>query len=493
MGNFSSVDREFHRRAQLIPRLGLGLSVDVYTPDIFELMTRFTGLDAQPGYLEIFRASLPALQAVRQRFPSMPFTYHGEGLWVTQPDFPTTPFVEDEIDEIVHHLDVLESPWLNHECATKQMAGYSFGTYLPPLYTELSARVAADNISLIQRKLDRTGRRRQQLGPLYLLELAPLTYFMVGTVSIPRFFRLVTELAPCGLVLDIGHLWTVYRYACARQELSLEQFVDRFLDEFPVERVIQIHIAGLGNHESSASCLTDAGPPWWVDSHPSPIQSVSFSMLEQVLAHPRLVNLRGVALEVDTKSIETIIEEFHEATVRYGPMIQRRMAEHQARTESPPHVVDRFIKSETVEEIDREYLQAGYARYARVITGQLPPAGPEWQAVEEDQGGLDRYVHEYLPHEILHWGGVISDMFPETFRGLSEAGIELESFVSWWFQTARPIDRPYDFFLLKIERLLAFVTEQAPGLLPTAVKEADSLRLAYAEANDAVHSAMEKT
>jgi hypothetical protein len=63
--------------------------------------------------------------------------------------------------------------------------------------------------------------------------------------------------------------------------------------------------------------------------------------------------------------------------------------------------------------------------------------------------------------------------------------------VAWWFQAARPVDRPYDFFLLKIERMLAFVAERAPVAVTHAEREAEMLRQAYVEANNAVHPVME--
>ena len=486
-----SIEQDFRSRAGLIPGLGLGLSVDVYSPDIFELMKRFAAQESQPEYLEIFRATIPALQTVRQHFPKASLSYHGEGLWITQPDFSGTPFVEEEISEVARQLAILRSPWLNHECATKQMAGYSFGTYLPPLYTPESARVVAGNIALVQDRLDRACRPGRAFGPLFLLEIPPLTYFMAGTMSVAQFFRMVTDRVPCGLVLDIGHLWTVYRYTVVRHQMSLEQFVERFLDEFPMERVIEIHVAGLDRHESTGRRRQDGTLTEWVDAHAAPIQSVSLTMLEQVLAHPRLVNLRGVALEVDTKPVENIIEEFNEARRRFGPMIQRKIAKHPTGADSVPWAATLPVEQSQASDIDKLSLEEAYTRYAQILSGRQPLTGPEWQQVTEDPAGLGRYVHEYLPHEILHWGGEVTEMFPDTCRALAEAGIALDGLVAWWFQAARPVDRPYDFFLLKIERVLKFVGERAPALVNQAQREADALRLAYAEANDAVQPLME--
>src|SRR5690349_16956330 len=116
-----SVEGQFHQRAAVVPKLGLGLSVDVYSPDLWDLMRRFQSRYCRPAYLEIFRATTTALRAVRQSFPNMPLAYHGEGLWITQPEFGSRPGFEGELHDVASHLRILSSPWLNHECATKQM------------------------------------------------------------------------------------------------------------------------------------------------------------------------------------------------------------------------------------------------------------------------------------------------------------------------------------------------------------------------------------
>ena len=477
-----SVEAQFQRRAEAVPSLGLGLSVDVYSPDLYALMGRFEGLACRPAYLEIFRATTTALQAVRQHLADVPLAYHGEGLWITQPDFSTQPFLEDEFTEVLEELNILRSPWLNHECATKQMSGYSFGTYLPPLYTRDSAKLVASNIALVQERLDASRKAGEAFGSLFLLEMPPLTYFMAGTISVPEYFRLVTERTPCGLVLDIGHLWTLFRYTATGRQSSLEQFVERFLDEFPMERVIEIHIAGLSVHQAGRGEALQNGHPEWLDAHAAPIPAVSWTMLEQVLAHPRLRQLRGLALEVDTKLPELIVQEFVHAYARVGPTVDR-LLEHELSARAPlSEPPERCNRTHDID-VDRRRLDFDYLMYARIVSGHQPPDGPSWQAVVADPAGLARYVDTYLPHEILHWGGELTDMFPETCQGLYDRGLSLDEFVPWWFHRSRPADRPYDFFLLKIDRLVEFVGERAPALLDIARREAETLRLAYEQAN----------
>ena len=87
--------------------------------------------------------------------------------------------------------------------------------------------------------------------------------------------------------------------------------------------------------------------------------------------------------------------------------------------------------------------------------------------------------------------GEISGMFPETWRAMLQAGVSLNEIVSWWFQTARPVEQPYDFFLLKIDRVVDVIAGRVPMILPLAAREAELLRRAYEEVNEAVQPAME--
>ena len=82
-------------------------------------------------------------------------------------------------------------------------------------------------------------------------------------------------------------------------------------------------------------------------------------------------------------------------------------------------------------------------------------------------------------------------MFPQTCRALAERGICLTEFVSFWFRSPRPLTHSYDFFLLKIERFLEFVTERAPDARFRAEQESDMLRLAYAQANEVAEPLLE--
>ena len=63
---------EFTQRANAVPAHGLGLSVDVYSPDLVHLVHSLRDEGLQPGYLEVFKATTSAMQWVRRQLPEEP-------------------------------------------------------------------------------------------------------------------------------------------------------------------------------------------------------------------------------------------------------------------------------------------------------------------------------------------------------------------------------------------------------------------------------------
>lgn len=484
MGSLSH--KEFLRRAGRIPIHGLGLSVDIHSPDLPSLLRSLQARQVPPAYFEVFYTEAAALRAAKEQVGQRFLAYHGEGLWITQPEMVGSWADRQELDDAITHLQILQSVWLNHECATKYLAGYSYGTYLPPLYTRAAAETVAENAWQIQMLLDERCMLADGSTPLLLLEMPPLTYFVAGTLSIPAFFRIVTELIPCGLVLDVGHLWTVFRYSGAYRTSSLERFVQAFLDEFPLDRVVEIHIAGLAIHESHMDAVfAQAGSahngvlPTWTDAHVAPIPPVLFDMLDQILSHSRLTNLKGMALEVDMKPEELIVEEFSGFNRRYSNVFERVTMKKDVPSEQEASP----IREEDESSSEQQGLDVLYDRYAQVVAGRAEPIGEEWHHGQACFDELDLYRFNYLPYEILHWGGEVADMFPESYRGLAEVHVSLAEFVRFWFREPRSLSGTYDFFLLKIERFVEFVREVAPMLEAIAEREAEGLRQGYRAAN----------
>ena len=480
----TAIEQEFLCRANHLPYLGLGLSVDIYSPDIFALWEELQDRQLHVSYLEIFQADSQALRILRRRLPDIPFSYHAEGLWVTQPDWETTYAAGERLTATVRDLDILDALWVNQECASKEIAGYTFGTYLPPLFTKPSAQVTAHHTWLTQKELDRQLGNQNGSALLALLEGPPLSYFGVGDLTYAEFFAEIAAQVPCGFVLDLGHVWTVYRYTGAWRQESLESFFETFLQQFPLERVIQIHIAGLAEHPQVSYVMGEElqRVPCWIDAHEAAIPQELMNLLTRVLQEPRLTHLKGIALEVDNKAIPLICEEFERVSqMLHTAGLKRCWGYRKSAEKADGQTFEIELCPEYQE--NQWILCNQYGDYVELVTGKKEEGCLPGKIEAFDTGPeLSCYVNEYLPHEILCWGGDIQDLFPETYKILNDQGIPISQFVQFWFAQARPSHAVYDFFLLKIRMFVEFAHAISLKVGKTAESEAKVLSDGYMHA-----------
>ena len=477
----SAIHDEFLRRANRIPFLGLGLSVDVYSPDVFELCEELRRQQIPIAYLEIFHAASLALKVVRARLPGIHLAYHAEGLWVTQPDWDTAYNSQERLQATACNLEILQAHWVNQECAAKEIAGFRFGTYLPPIFSKASAEVTAYQAWNAQQRFDQCDWGHQE-SPLLLLESPPLSYFSMGEIPYAELFANITSLAPCGLVLDLGHVWTVYRYSGAWRNQCLESFFEAFLEQFPLERVIQIHIAGLECHPHILTQLLAGqhqNPPAWIDAHEAPIPDELLMLLARVIQEPRLMNLKGIALEVDNKQIPLICGEMKTVMELLQPLVNWH---------SPVSSPDIGFQRKTVSQVEnvepsreaRHLLIHQYRGYMALVKGVVSNQLDEPREWDVETGeGLRAYATHYLPYEILSWGGEVRVMFPKTCDVLDQHGISLNRFVEFWFSHPHTSESEYDFFLLEIDVFVEFLGQVFPGAGSLVKQEAELLAQGY--------------
>jgi len=509
-------DREFYNRAAGVPLHGVGLSVDVFSPELLDLASAVTQAGLRPDYWEVFEAPVAELTRIRRALAPTPCAYHAEGMWLIEPELVSRfPWVE-QTQKMARHAESLGAAWVNHECASKQFAGYSFGTYLPPLFTRAAAEVTAANAVRCQRVLNQCYESAASpQPPLLLLELPPFTYFSFGNLAPAEFFAAIAQAAPCGFVLDIGHLWTMWRYG-ERARTSLEAFTETFLEAFPLHRVIQVHLAGLAsaNHTlptlsrqdapfsqdtlppiapahpggaetppfpGESDCRDESDVPLWIDAHDAPVPHVLWSLLERVMAHPGLTSLKGVALEVDTKTVPLIVKEFGELRERSATLAVRKIGASKRRPSHPQP-----IPSST------GVLAEMYGTYARVVSGQQTVEKSLLEPLSQNlnREGLQRYISEYLPNELLHWGGDLEDLFPQVSRTLKQRGISQQEFVRFWFRQPYPAHETYDFFDIKLARWTEFVRKVAPDLAKETEQEATVLQGLHAQLNAEVSASI---
>ena len=195
-----------------------------------------------------------------------------------------------------------------------------------------------------------------------------------------------------------------------------------------------------------------------------------------------LTHLKGIALEVDNKSIPLICEEL--TRVRKLVDSKNLFVPHELGNKATQVCPSETgITLESVSPLTRQRLTRAYEVYVEGVSGHS--SDPERIALEigamkwSSDSGRELYASQYLPHEILCWGGNVREMFPESCGLLDDHGIALHQFLTFWFSQERRSGPSFDFFLLKIELFEKFFGERLPEERSVVQREAEGLREGY--------------
>lgn len=186
------------------------------------------------------------------------------------------PNSERWLRETAKHVESVGSPWFAQDCAycfVGEGYGYSsqLGYFVPPILNEASLAIAIERVREVQRTVP----------ALIAIEPPPMA-FVIGSMPLLTFFGRLAEATDCAVLLDVGHL--------VSYEMASGKRIQDELSGFPLERVIEVHIAG--------GCLERPGAkPVYVDAHEREILPEAWAMLDALL--PLLPGLRAVCFECE--------------------------------------------------------------------------------------------------------------------------------------------------------------------------------------------------
>lgn len=152
-----------------------------------------------------------------------------------------------------------DTPWVaeHFQCLHTQDGSYNLNYVFPPLYTqEFLDRFTANALALAE-KLDQ---------PLVMENIPGFFNVEVDQMPEPEWLTRFFDTTRLGFLLDLPHIWIEAHY----QDRSPE----KFLEAFPLEHVVEIHVAGV---EEDA----DLGGPW---ISPAPPPEEMFAFAEHALA-----------------------------------------------------------------------------------------------------------------------------------------------------------------------------------------------------------------
>jgi uncharacterized protein (UPF0276 family) len=273
----------FASRIDRLPRLGLGLSTEfgASAEGIHPVRLR----EAHPGlfdFLEIGadvdRGFDPETDEWLAR--GWPTTYHFLDLNLEEPEDLDRHWLRATLDLAGRS----RAAWLCGDAGLWHVGprDRGHGTLLPPILCSESARSLAETVVSL----------REQSG-LEVLPENPPAHVLVGDLHPLAYFAEVAERADCGLLLDLSHL------AIVQQALGLSPTT--LLDTFPVERVVELHVAGGRAFSAGSRMLVD-------DDHGPHVVDAVWALLDALI--PRATALRAVVVECERNRPEEVLALF---------------------------------------------------------------------------------------------------------------------------------------------------------------------------------------
>lgn len=249
---------------QEVPFLGVGLSFRkelkegiLANPDRVDFLELIADQYVdQPPFRELEANELA------QKFP---LVIHGVDLSIGT-DYPVDT---DYLKKIRKLADSTQAKWVSDHLSLTRVPGNRLGQLTPLPFSEETVKLVTRHVQDVQ----------EILACPFLLE--NITYYFVVPPSTMTEAQFVTEIvrdSGCWLLLDLTNL--------LNNAVNHKYDAFEFLDQIPLDRVVQIHLAG-----SSYSRKL------WLDTHNRPVPADVLKLLEY--AAPKMPMLKAVNIERD--------------------------------------------------------------------------------------------------------------------------------------------------------------------------------------------------
>lgn len=275
----------FESRVRALPQLGIGVSTEygAHTPGQTLDPMQLRALHPAFGcFLEVGVEIAKGIDVDARRWidAQHPWTYHFLDINLDERE----DFDDQWVSQVCALVNANDPAWL---CGDAGL--WHFGPrepenmlLLPPLLTEDAVLPMAEGI---QRLRSATSRE-------VLPENPPGTIFL-GDLHLLDYFARVCEAADTGMLLDCAHL-AIYQRQHGHTPTT-------GLDAFPLDRVVELHVAG--------SAVTEhAGREIIEDDHGTTVLPDTWQVFDHVLA--RAPNLKAVVYECERNSLQDTLEGF---------------------------------------------------------------------------------------------------------------------------------------------------------------------------------------
>jgi len=246
-----------------LPNLGVGLGLRR------DMAEETLAHRAQINFLELVPENYMgvggrAREVLNDAATAFPLISHGVNLSIGSTD----ELNFDYLKQLKTLLDEYNIPWFSDHLCFSSIEGSYLHDLLPLPFSRSTVKHIVERVKRVQ---DFVGR------PFLLENISFYMYLPDGDLTEGEFITEILEQADCGLLLDVNNVYV--------NAVNHGFDASSFLDTLPLERVVQMHIAG---HKK--------GKELTIDTHGSPIIEPVYELLDAVL---RKTSVCGVLLERD--------------------------------------------------------------------------------------------------------------------------------------------------------------------------------------------------
>lgn len=268
-----------------LPNLGVGIGFrEQFRSDIFLNRAKIDFLEiTSDHYLDATPKKLDELKLLKEHFEMIP---HSLDL-----SLGSAEGIDDVyLDKLAGLIETIDPPWFSdHICFTKS-GGVNIGHLAPLPFTREALDVLVRNIKCVKSRIP---------TPLILENITYNIQYPSSEMSEAEFLSRLLDETGCGLLLDVTNLYI--------NSVNLVLDWRLFLDEIPLERVVQLHFVGSHKHGDRL-----------IDAHADPTDAEIWNVFREVGVR---CDIKGAVLERDENFPEfsEILEELATARTITAP------------------------------------------------------------------------------------------------------------------------------------------------------------------------------
>ena len=275
----------FVERAPGLPSLGVGVSTEYGAHakgDGLDVERLWRDYPAFAGFLEVGVEAAKGLDADAQRWAAQgrPTTYHFLDVNLDEPEDQDPAWHRD----VRRLIDVLNPAWLCGDAGMWHLGPRARGhmLLLPPILSDDAASAMADGVQSLRAAVSKEVLPENPPGHVFL-----------GDLHLLDFFARVCDRGDTGMLLDCAHL-AIYQRLQGHDALT-------GLDDFPLERIIELHVAGGTEHAHEGYAFVE-------DDHTTEVLPDTWRIFDYIVA--RAPHLKAVVFECERNPLEACLPGF---------------------------------------------------------------------------------------------------------------------------------------------------------------------------------------